>query len=149
MKLRKKSTALLMAAFASMMLMSGCGQAKIRYIDGERVTKEAPQIASLVEEGNQKLQEAQTQAEADLKQKLQENPNMSQEEAQKLQMDTQRKLQGLNQSYALQLRQKVDAALAKVTKDKKLDAVVNNSQEQPIAISGATDVTDDVIKELQ
>ena len=149
MKLRKKSTALLMAAFDSMMLMSGCGQAKIGYIDGERVTKEAPQIASLVEEGNQKLQEAQTQAEADLKQKLQENPNMSQEEAQKLQMDTQRKLQGLNQSYALQLRQKVDAALAKVTKDKKLDAVVNNSQEQPIAISGATDVTDDVIKELQ
>lgn len=149
MKLRKKSTALLMAAFASMMLMSGCGQAKIGYIDGERVTKEAPQIASLVEEGNQKLQEAQTQAEADLKQKLQENPNMSQEEAQKLQMDTQRKLQGLNQSYALQLRQKVDAALAKVTKNKKLDAVVNNSQEQPIAISGATDVTDDVIKELQ
>ena len=149
MKLRKKSTALLMAAFASMMLMSGCGQAKIGYIDGERVTKEAPQIASLVEAGNQKLQEAQTQAEADLKQKLQENPNMSQEEAQKLQMDTQRKLQGLNQSYALQLRQKVDAALAKVTKDKKLDAVVNNSQEQPIAISGATDVTDDVIKELQ
>ena len=149
MKLRKKSTALLMAAFASMMLMSGCGQAKIGYIDGERVTKEAPQIASLVEEGNQKLQEAQMQAEADLKQKLQENPNMSQEEAQKLQMDTQRKLQGLNQSYALQLRQKVDAALAKVTKDKKLDAVVNNSQEQPIAISGATDVTDDVIKELQ
>ena len=58
MKLRKKSTALLMAAFASMMLMSGCGQAKIGYIDGERVTKEAPQIASLVEEGNQKLQEA-------------------------------------------------------------------------------------------
>ncbi|MBE6074419.1 MAG: OmpH family outer membrane protein [Selenomonas ruminantium] len=149
MKLRKKSTALVMAAFASMMLMSGCGQAKIGYIDGERVTKEAPQIASLVEEGNQKLQEAQTQAEADLKQKLQENPNMSQEEAQKLQMDTQRKLQGLNQSYALQLRQKVDAALAKVTKDKKLDAVVNNSKEQPIAIMGATDVTDDVIKELQ
>jgi len=149
MKLRKKSTALVMAAFASMMLMSGCGQAKIGYIDGERVTKEAPQIASLVEEGNQKLQEAQTQAEADLKQKLQENPDMSQEEAQKLQMDTQRKLQGLNQSYALQLRQKVDAALAKVTKDKKLDAVVNNSKEQPIAIMGATDVTDDVIKELQ
>lgn len=149
MKLRKKSTALVMAAFASMMLMSGCGQAKIGYIDGERVTKEAPQIASLVEEGNQKLQEAQTQAEADLKQKLQENPDMSQEEAQKLQMDTQRKLQGLNQSYALQLRQKVDAALAKVTKNKKLDAVVNNSKEQPIAITGATDVTDDVIKELQ
>lgn len=47
MKLRKRSTALLAAAFASMMLMSGCGQAKIGYIDGERVSKEAPQISAM------------------------------------------------------------------------------------------------------
>jgi Skp family chaperone for outer membrane proteins len=149
MKLRKKSTTLLAAAFASMMLMSGCGQAKIGYIDGDRVSKEAPQISALVEEGNQKLQEAQTNAEQDLQQKMKENPNMSQEDAQKAQMDAQRKLQGLNQSYALQLRQKLDVALGSVAKSKKLDAVVNNSKEQPIAITGAVDVTDDVIKQLQ
>ena len=149
MKLRKKSTALLAAAFASMMLMSGCGQAKIGYIDGDRVSKEAPQISALVEEGNQKLQEEQTNAEQDLQQKMKENPNMSQEDAQKAQMDAQRKLQGLNQSYALQLRQKLDVALGTVAKNKKLDAVVNNSKEQPIAITGAVDVTDDVIKQLQ
>ena len=149
MKLRKKSTALLAAAFASMMLMSGCGQAKIGYIDGDRVSKEAPQISALVEEGNQKLQEAQTNAEQDLQQKMKENPNMSQEDAQKAQMDAQRKLQGLNQSYALQLRQKLDVALGSVAKNKKLDAVVNNSQEQPVAITGAVDVTDDVIQQLQ
>ncbi|MBP8598031.1 MAG: OmpH family outer membrane protein [Selenomonas sp.] len=149
MKLRKKSTALLAAAFASMMLMSGCGQAKIGYIDGDRVSKEAPQISALVEEGNQKLQEEQTNAEQDLQQKMKENPNMSQEDAQKAQMDAQRKLQGLNQSYALQLRQKLDVALGSVAKSKKLDAVVNNSKEQPIAITGAVDVTDDVIKQLQ
>ena len=149
MKLRKKSTALLAAAFASMMLMSGCGQAKIGYIDGDRVSKEAPQISALVEEGNQKLQEAQTNAEQDLQQKMKENPNMSQEDAQKAQMDAQRKLQGLNQSYALQLRQKLDVALGSVAKSKKLDAVVNNSKEQPIAITGAVDVTDDVIQQLQ
>ncbi len=132
-----------------MMLMSGCGQAKIGYIDGDRVSKEAPQISALVEEGNQKLQEAQTNAEQDLQQKMKENPNMSQEDAQKAQMDAQRKLQGLNQSYALQLRQKLDVALGSVAKSKKLDAVVNNSKEQPIAITGAVDVTDDVIKQLQ
>lgn len=149
MKLRKKSTALLAAAFASMMLMSGCGQAKIGYIDGDRVSKEAPQISALVEEGNQKLQEEQTNAEQDLQQKMKENPNMSQEDAQKAQMDAQRKLQGLNQSYALQLRQKLDVALGAVAKNRKLDAVVNNSKEQPIAITGAVDVTDDVIKQLQ
>ena len=149
MKLRKRTTALLAAAFASMMLMSGCGQARIGYIDGDRVTKEAPQISSLVDEGNQKIQEAQQQAEQDLQQKLKENPDMSQEDAQKLQQESQRKLQALNQSYALQLRQKLDVALGAVAKKQKLDAVVNNSQEQPIAISGAVDVTDEVIAQLQ
>ena len=149
MKLRKKSTALLVTAFASMMLMSGCGQAKLGYIDGDRVSKEAPQISTLVEEGNQKLQDEQTKAEQELQQKMKENPNMSQEDAQKAQMDAQRKLQGLNQSYALQLRQKLDVALGAVAKNRKLDAVVNNSKEQPIAITGAVDVTDDVIKQLQ
>ena len=149
MKLRKKSTALLAAAFASMMLMSGCGQAKIGYIDGERVSKEAPQISALVEEGNQKLQEAQKQSQEEIQQKMKENPNMSKEDAQKLQMDAQRKLQGINQSYALQLRQKIDVALGSVSKEKKLDAVVNNSQEQPIAITVAVDVTDEVISKLQ
>ena len=149
MKLRKGSTALLAAAFASMMLMSGCGQAKIGYIDGERVSKEAPQISALVEEGNQKLNEARAQSQAEIQQKMKENPNMSQEDAQKLQMDAQRKLQGINQSYSLQLRQKMDVALGSVSKEKKLDAVVNNSQEQPIAITGAVDVTDEVISKLQ
>ena len=149
MKLRKRSTALLAAAFASMMLMSGCGQAKIGYLDGERVSKEAPQISALVEEGNQKLNEAREQSQAEIQQKMKENPNMSQEDAQKLQMDAQRKLQGINQSYSLQLRQKMDVALGSVSKEKKLDAVVNNSQEQPIAITGAVDVTDEVISKLQ
>src|SRR5574344_1396469 len=149
MKLRKKSTVLLLAALASMVLMSGCGKAKIGYIDGDRVTKEAPQISAIVEEGNQKMQEEQTKSQQELQRKMQENPNMSQEDAQKAQMEAQRKLQGLNQSYALQLRQKLDVALGSVAKSKKLDAVVNNSQEQPVAITGAVDVTDDVIQQLQ
>ena len=34
MKLRKKSVGLLAAAFAATMLMSGCGQVKIGYIEG-------------------------------------------------------------------------------------------------------------------
>ena len=149
MKLRKKSAAFMAAAMLGAMLVSGCGQAKIGYIDGERVTKEAPQINTLVEEGNKKIQEAQTQAGEELQKKMQENPNMSQEDLQKAQMDGQRKIQGLNQSYSLQLRQKMDVALAAVSKNKKLDAVVNNSTDQPVAVTGAVDVTDDVIAQLQ
>lgn len=149
MKLKKKSMLMLIAAMAVAMLTSGCGQVKIGYIDGERVTKEAPQISALVEEGNQKIMEAQQQASQDVQKKMQENPNMSEEEAQKVQVDAQRKVQGLNQSYALQLRQKLDVALGAVAKEKKLDAVVNNAQNQPTAVTGAVDVTDEVIQKLQ
>ncbi len=149
MKLRKKTAAAMIMALLCATLASGCGQTKIGYIDGERVSKEAPQINSLIEEGNQKIEEAQTQASQDLQKKMQENPNMSQEDLQKAQMDGQRKIQGLNQSYSLQLRQKMDVALATVSKNKKLDAVVNNSTDQPVAVTGAVDVTDDVIAQLQ
>ena len=107
MKLRKKTAAAMIMALLCATLASGCGQTKIGYIDGERVSKEAPQINSLIEEGNQKIEEAQTQASQDLQKKMQENPNMSQEDLQKAQMDGQRKIQGLNQSYSLQLRQKM------------------------------------------
>ena len=68
MKLRKKSILILIAAMAIMMLTSGCGQVKIGYIDGERVTKEAPQISALVEEGNQKIMEAQQPKAIDINQ---------------------------------------------------------------------------------
>lgn len=149
MKLRKKTAAAMIMALLCATLTSGCGQTKIGYIDGERVSKEAPQINSLIEEGNQKIEEAQTQASQDLQKKMQENPNMSQEDLQKAQMDGQRKIQGLNQSYSLQLRQKMDVALAAVSKNKKLDAIVNNSTDQPVAVTGAVDVTDDVIAQLQ
>lgn len=106
MKLRKKTVGLLAAAFAATMLMSGCGQVKIGYIEGSRVMQEAPQVKSLVEEGNQKINEAREEAQKS----LQDNPDMSQEDAQKAQADAQRKMASLNQSYQMQLQQKVSAA---------------------------------------
>lgn len=144
MKVNKKAL-LVISALMAAALMGGCGQAKIGYIDAERVIKEAPQIKALDEEGSQKYQEAVQEAE----QKLKENPNMSQEEAQKAQMDAQRKLQGINQSYALQMRQKLDVALGEISRDEKLDAVVQNVPEQPVAVSGCIDITEKTIEKLQ
>ena len=139
----KKKALLVTAAMMVAALASGCGQAKIGYIDAERVIKEAPQIKALDEEGSQKYKEAVEEAEK----KLQENPNMSQEEAQKAQMDVQRKLQGINQSYALQMRQKLDVALGEISRNEKLDAVVQNAPDQPVAVSGCIDITDKVAEE--
>ncbi len=144
MKANKKAL-LVISALMAAALMGGCGQAKIGYIDAERVIKEAPQIKALDEEGSQKYQEAVQEAEK----KLKENPNITQEEAQKAQMDAQRKLQGINQSYALQMRQKLDVALGEISRDEKLDAVVQNVPEQPVAVSGCIDITDKTIEKLQ
>ena len=145
MKLRKKSLGLLAAAFAATLLMSGCGQAKIGYIDGSRVMQEAPQVKSLVDEGNQKINEAREEAEKS----LQDNPDMSQEDAQKAQQEAQRKMMSLNQSYQMQLQQKINGALQDIAKQKKLDAVIDSEKSQPTAIYGCADVTDDVIAKLQ
>ncbi|MBP7249873.1 MAG: OmpH family outer membrane protein [Selenomonas sp.] len=129
-----------------MLVMSGCGKAKIGYIDGDRIMKEAPQIQSLVEEGNAKIQQAQEDAEKDLAEK---KGTMSDEDYQKAQADARRKVAGLNQSYSVQLKQKLDAALADVAKEKKLDAVVDNQAQQKVVIEGGIDVTDDAINKLQ
>ena len=145
MKLRKKSVGLLAAAFAATMLMSGCGQVKIGYIEGSRVMQEAPQVKSLVDEGNQKINEAREEAQKS----LQDNPDMSQEDAQKAQVEAQRKMASLNQSYQMQLQQKVSAALQDIAKEKKLDVVVDSEKEQPTALMASVDVTDDVIAKLQ
>ena len=145
MKLSKKAVVLLASALFSVALMSGCGKTQIGYIDGCRVMEESPQIKAIVDEGNQKMAETQQEAE----QKLKDNPDMSQEDAQKLQGDTQRKLQGLNQSYTIQIKQKIDAVLADIAKQKKLDAVIDSEEKNKTAIMGATDVTDAVIEKLQ
>ncbi|MDY6273308.1 MAG: OmpH family outer membrane protein [Selenomonadaceae bacterium] len=146
MKLTKKSRALLVLGVAAMLVMSGCGKAKIGYIDGDRIMKEAPQIQSLVEEGNAKIQQAQEDAEKDLAEK---KGTMSDEDYQKAQADARRKVAGLNQSYSVQLKQKLDAALADVAKEKKLDVVVDNQAQQKVVIEGGIDVTDDAINKLQ
>ena len=145
MKLSKKAVVLLASALFSVALMSGCGKTQIGDIDGSRIMEESPQIKAIVDEGNQKMAETQQEAE----QKLKDNPDMSQEDAQKLQGDTQRKLQGLNQSYTIQIKQKIDAVLADIAKQKKLDAVIDSEEKNKTAIMGATDVTDAVIEKLQ
>lgn len=146
MKFTKKSIALLAYAFAATLVMSGCGKTQIGYIDGDRIMKEAPQITSLVEEGNQKITEAQDEATKDLNEK---KGTMSDEDFQKAQQDAQRKIAGINQSYSIQLKQKLDQALADVAKEKKLDAIVDNQQMQKVVVEGGIDVTDEAIQKLQ
>ena len=99
----------------------------------------------MVTEANTKLMEAQTEAQ----EKFKANPNMTQEEAQQLQMETQRKLAGLNQMYSIQLEQKLNVAVEDIVKEKKLDIVMDSSKTYPSVITGGVDITDEVIGKLQ
>ena len=138
------------AAAACLLIVStcaaGCGQVHIGTMDRERVQQEAPQIKAVVAEANEKLMEAQKEAQA----KFEANPNMTTEEAQQLQMETQRKMAGLNQMYTIQLQQKLDVAVQDIVKEKKLDIVLDSgTKTQPSVLTGGVDITDEVIGKLQ
>ena len=124
---------------------AGCGQVHIGTLDRARVQEEAPGIKAVVTEANTKLMEAQMEAQ----EKFKANPNMTQEEAQQLQMETQRKLAGLNQMYSIQLEQKLNVAVEDIVKEKKLDIVMDSSKTYPSVITGGVDITDEVIGKLQ
>ena len=141
---RKKAILLTIACMATI-LTGGCGKVNVGYVDGERVIKEAPQLKTIMDEGNEKLLTAELEAEEALK----NTEGKSDEEIQKMGQDAQRKLMGINQQYATKLQQTLDTALADIAKERKLDAVVDNIEEQKTVILGGIDVTDDVIQKLQ
>ena len=135
---------LFIAMFVTMALASGCGEVTIGYLDGEKLM-DAPQIKTIRDEGETKLKEVEAQVAAELAQKQE----ASDEDKQKAQVEAQRKLMGIQQAYASQIKQKLDSALADVVKAKNIDVVVDSSEERKIVFEGGIDLTDEVIQKLQ
>ena len=139
------SKAIAVVLLTASIFVAGCGSVHIGTVDRSRVQEEAPAIKAVVAEANTKLMEAQSEAQA----KFEANPAMTTEEAQQLQMETQRKMAGLNQMYSVQLEQKLNVAVQDVVKEKKFDIVMDSSKTYPSVVMGGTDITDDVIQKLQ
>lgn len=139
MKFNKKFLAT--ALLASTLLMTGCGQANIGYIDVAKV-EETPQMTAIIDEGHKKIQELQEQNKKD-------SEGKSEEEVAKLQEDFQRKAMGIQQSYDTQLKHKLDTVLDEISKSKEIGVVIESSQDVRIVISGGIDLTDEVVKKLQ
>lgn len=139
MKFNKKFLAT--ALLASTLLMTGCGQANIGYIDVAKV-EETPQMTAIIDEGHKKIQELQEQNKKD-------SEGKSEEEVAKLQEDFQRKAMGIQQSYDTQLKHKLDTVLDEISKSKEIDVVIESSKDVRIVISGGIDLTDEVVKKLQ
>ena len=133
------------ALLAASLILTGCGQAQIGSVDVDKVMAEAPRVKTLLAEAEGKIKEAEQKFEADYVNK----DNMSEEDLAKLQMDFQRKLEGINQAYAAQIRNRMDVVVEEISREKNIDVVINNSAEQRMIFHGNIDVTDDVIKKMQ
>ena len=133
------------ALIASSLLITGCGESQMGAVDVSKVMEEAPRVKTLMEEAQSKVTEAQQKFEQDTAAK----PDMTEEESLKMQMDFQRKLEGINQAYAAQIKNRMDVVIEEVAREKNIDVVVNNSSEQKILFKGGIDITSDVIKKMQ
>lgn len=128
------------------LFITGCGsQINIGYVDGERILDESPQIKAVIAESEKKIEEIQKEAA----ETLENNPDWTDEEKANAFVELQRKLMGINQSYSMQVKQKFDEAIAGIAAEKKLDVVVDSSENQKIILLGGIDVTDEVIQKLQ
>ena len=143
MNIAKKLAAV--ALIASSLLIGGCGEGKIGAVDVNKVMDEAPRVKTLMEEAQGKITEAQNKYEQDRAAK----PDMTEEDALKLQNDLQRKLLGINQGTISQIRSRMDIVVAEIAQEKNIDVVINNSDDQRLIFHGAIDITDDVIKKMQ
>ena len=142
MNVAKKLAAV--ALVVSSLIISGCGEGQIGAVDVNKVMTEAPRVKKLMEEAQTKVTEEQTKLE-----QANAGKEMTEEEALKVQMDFQRKLDSINQAYAAQIKSRMDVVIEEISREKNLDVVINNSSEQKILFQGGIDVTQDVINKMQ
>ena len=140
MNLAKKLAA--SALLVSSLIITGCGQGQIGYVDVTKVMEESPRVKKIMEEAQGKITEEQQKFE-------QANAGKTGEEALKAQMEFQRKAESINQAYAVKIKSSMDVKVEEISREKNLDVVINNSSEQKILFKGGIDITQDVIKKMQ
>lgn len=130
---------------AASLMLTGCGQGQIGSVDVNKVMTEAPRVKTLMSEAETKVKEAQEKFEQDKAAK----PDMTDEEITKAQMDFQRKLEGINQAYTSQIKNRMDVVIEEIAREKNIDVVISNPADQKMLHHGGIDVTDEVIKKMQ
>ena len=124
---KKRIIASILTILCMALAAAGCGKVSVGYVDQARVQQEAPQIKASIEEMQGEMSKFQQEGEKQL----------------------QMRGASLQQSYATQIKAKMDAALGDIAKEKKLDTVVNSNTKDGVIITGGVDVTDEVISKLQ
>lgn len=125
-------------------MITGCGDVNIGYINEEKLM-DTPQIKNIREDSEKKFKEIEEQLSKDIESKK----DAPDEDKQKIQSEAQRKMMGIQQAYITQMKQKIDAAINSAIKDKNIDAVFSQTEDSKIVHHGGTDITDEVVKNLQ
>ena len=156
MNLNKKSLCALLMVGIIAIFVSGCSNTKMGVVDTERIMKESPQIQTITKSQTEQY----TQKQQELTQKLQnDKANMSDADYQKSVNAAKAELSAMESQFNSELKTTIDKAMADVSKEKNLSAVVmkdlvqTNQMGQPtkeqFVIQGGIDITDDLIQKLQ
>lgn len=156
MNLTKKSLCALLMVGIIAIFVSGCSNTKMGVVDTERIMKESPQIQTITKSQTEQY----TQKQKELTEKLKnDKANMSDADYQKSVNTAKAELSGMENQFNSQLKTTIDKAMADVSKEKNLSAVVmkdlvqTNQMGQPtkeqFVIQGGIDITDDLIQKLQ
>lgn len=156
MNLNKKSICALLMVGIITIFVSGCSNTKMGVVDTERIMKESPQIQTMTKSQTEQY----TQKQKELTEKLKnDKANMSDEDYQKSFNAAKAELGAMEDQFNSELKTTIDKAMADVSKEKNLSAVVmkdlvqtnqmGQSTKEEFVIQGGIDVTDDLIQKLQ
>lgn len=134
----KKTAACLMIACA--LLACGCSgrNAAFGVVDIKKVESEAPAVKTIKEDLQKKAKELQDQMQK-------ETEGKSREEAEKIVNDKRAQMQVASSEAQNKLKASLDTALAEVSKEKNLGAVLIKDAVP----AGGVDITDEVIKKMK
>lgn len=132
------------ALLAASLMMTGCGQGQIGSVNVEKVMAEAPRVKTLMTEAEGKVKEAQEKYQQEYGDK-----EMTEEESAKARLEFQRKLEAINKGYASQIKSRMDVVIEEISREKNIDVVISNAEDEKTIFHGAIDITDDVIKKMQ
>lgn len=136
-----KLAAVLVLIFAITVVLGGCslgGNNNIGVLDVNRVMNESPKVKTLQDQLNAKGKDLSDQLDKD-------KPNLSADEFQKRQEAAYNDFLKTKQDLEGQIDASIKQALDQVSKTRKLGVVLYKNG----VAQGGTDITDDVIKQMQ
>ncbi|WP_196593086.1 OmpH family outer membrane protein [Pectinatus sottacetonis] len=155
----RKVLIIVAVTIAACFVLTGCSNnAKIGYVDLERVSNESPQIKNI----NKNFENEYKTVSKQMEDLMQKQGSMPKDEYTKEVGSLRRKAYGIQQKYTVQRQNLMNKVLAEIVKEKGLSAVTvkssvgldpedasgNAATVDGVVVQGGIDITDEVIQKL-